>query len=159
MSEDTQNQENAPIEPWYDIVPPDERLSFLPTLLGDLAKNPHALIEIEAYPQHFLREMAPSDYQGGFWQFARLRADPAMGFMIPDLGGKDDYLLESPNGSSAHLSAEAAGITVWLMGMSNMSFRYHDKPNGDRVAELYHGLREAIPENYPELDKIMMLLD
>lgn len=97
------------------------------------------------------------NYKGGMWDFVRLPDD---GFYMA-LPCTERFRFVCPgNGYAGVFSGDAAGIIVCLYAYSNLSFDASG-PFRDRLAELYHGLRDYISADdaHPELAGILQATD
>ena len=122
-------------------VPDDKRLGFLPKYFGT------HLVQVENEIYNFMSALS-DDYSGGYWEFYELSNGGA--YMAPT--GIKFIKVDSPNGFSANLSGEAAGIVACLFAFSNLSFKYPE------IGKWYHLLREYTYD-LPEVQLIYKLTD
>lgn len=115
-------------------VSDSQRPAFLPKHVG----GGMAMIEFESRVFGHLEAMS-KQYRGGYWEFFELSNEGF--YLAPRM---DNYLTirVEGNGFEGAMSADAAGIVATLFTLSSMSFKYVDKPVGDRCADNYHRLRD-----------------
>jgi hypothetical protein len=99
--------------------------------------------------------------------FDKLCSDPAPEFRTWDLYGTSNgafyfvpcwsrakLRMESPNGYTASVSPEAAGITATLFALDQLSGGYRDNPGSS-----YKALLEYVLYHHPEAQEIRELID
>lgn len=133
-------------------IPDDTRLGTLPDVFRGTVNG--LIFEQAAF--NCAGRLMPA-YKGGYWDFLRLPAD---GFYMC-LAPERTYRVVCPgNGYAGELSGDAAGIVVCLYVYSNLSFEASG-PFRERLAELYHALRDYISaeDSHPELSAILSATD
>ncbi|TAG49773.1 MAG: antirestriction protein [Betaproteobacteria bacterium] len=120
-----------------------DRLRFLPQYFGSL------MMKVEGTVYDWMTELSQG-YEGGVWDFVELSNGGC--YMKPS---KPTYTMESPNGTTATLSSDAAGITVMLFALSHLSMSY---PDNEQLADRYHELREFALEHVDQRE-ILALID
>lgn len=131
-------------------VPDEQRIAFWPQHFGSIPQwiilEPAVFAWMERFCEH---------YSGGIWNFYTLANGGA--FMAPDADEGDDekWVLFNPmNGNGAEMSAEAAGIAVFLIAYSHHACR----TECDAMTGHYYHLRDyAI--NHAECNAIMRIID
>jgi hypothetical protein len=124
------------------VVPHVDRISFLPSLFGELC------VRVENAVYDHMREIAP-DYRGGFWEFVQISGGG--GYLRPP--GKE-HRLTCANGYEGTVSADAAGIIATTYALSHLSFQYPLQ----LLAERYMQLRVLTME-HPECEAILDEID
>lgn len=127
------------------LVGESERLNILPKLFGERLM---ILGENAVYNQ--MSAMC-SEYGGGFWNYYELPNGAY--YMVPT--GSEKYEMSwELNWFSGVVSADAAGLIVTLVALSQMSFR----DRTDICAENFHKLRDLLDE-HPEASLIFRAID
>lgn len=132
------------------IVPMHQRVACLPKYFGAGL----VMMEAEAHVFGHLRSLC-TGYQGAYWEFYELSNGGF--YMAPRLEGPLAIRVEG-NGFSGEVSADAAGIVATLFTLSYLSFKYQDRPEGDRCSDHYHHLR-AFAYDHPEAHLIFRAID
>jgi len=96
-------------------------------------------------------EQICATYNGAIWDFYELSNGGF--FMCPKLP-EPLHLSVADNGSSAEVSAQAAGIVACLLVFSALSFETDD----ERIAQHFHWLRDFAVD-HPEQSAIFSLID
>ena len=126
------------------IVQPGNRLAFLPKHCGVF----HLNFELGVYS---IMDRACASYSGGLWDFFELSNG---GFYIALDSAQAVHLIWPDNYFDASMSADAAGIGVSLMVLSNLSFQ----KDSARFAEKFHLLRDFALE-HDEASLIFRFID
>lgn len=129
------------------LVPEHRRVSVTAELFG--ARFPFA---IEPAIFDFAGDLS-EDYAGGSWDFYTLENGGF--FMCPV--SPERFRVESPNGNSANMSAEAFGVAVCLFAFSNLCFS-SDEALTEMCGEAFHRLREYALEHAEAAD-ILRIID
>lgn len=126
-------------------VPDHRRMTFLPRYF-----NP-GMMQFEQAVYNLMGHMC-EDYTGGMWKFRTLSNGGA--YMAPSTDRK--FKMQSENGWSGELSADAAGIAVCMFALSHLSF---DERFSDTFAERFHQLRDYAFGDHPEAAAIIAMCD
>lgn len=132
------------------LVQDEQRVDFWPQYFGSIPQWIILEPTVFAWMDRFCE-----DYCGGIWNFYLLSNGGA--FMVPEANNNTDekwVLLNSMNGNSGELSAEAAGIAVCLMTYSHHAMR----TECDAMTEHYYRLRDYAL-NHAECNAIMHIID
>jgi hypothetical protein len=130
------------------LVPVGQRLSVTAELWGNWFP-----LRIEPTIFHFARELAPA-YTGGYWDMYTLSNGGF--YMAPS--GDGVYGVESPNGWSGPMTADALGIAACLFTYSNLAFSAPDLM-AEVLSECYHWLRDWMLDGHPEARQMMACCD
>ena len=145
-STDTNNPATMPINKTQCAI--GQRLYFLPHYLG----RAHEVFQNRLF---YLAKQLLKPYDGGYWEFYHL----GNGGFVMALDDDDTITVNSPNGSSAAVDAEAASIVVCLMTLSDLSFNLQtDSDELHKVVTSFHALREFALE-HPNSNTILKLVD
>ena len=128
------------------LVPDNERLSITADLFGFFFP-----MKLEPVIYHFAGTLAEA-YNGGYWAFYRLSNGGF--YMAPEQD--EPFGVQSINGFTGSLSAEALGITACLYAYSHLSFGAG--PFAESCAEHYHRLLDYACE-HPEAGVILRVID
>jgi len=113
-------------------LPVGKRLMFLPEHFGEL----HLAVEFAVYNH---TQALAKEYTGGLWQYRELSNGGA--YMRPDTERRWQIQCAT-NGYQGEMSSDALGITATLFALSHLSFRYQGHPDGNKLAEHFHWLRD-----------------
>lgn len=143
--------ENIPLAAYGELIPtarliPErQRMGFLPKLFGN-----RLFMLGEGVVYHFMGDMCSAD-TGGLWAFVAI--PDGTGYMRPKANGT--YSMScAGNQWEGDVSADAAGIIVTLMALSQMSF----DDQTDTCAENFHALRDFV-SGHPEAKHIYRAID
>lgn len=110
------------------LVQPNHRLDFLPKH----CEQYHMSFELGVYR---VMDLACPDYSGGFWHFYEVSNG---GFFIALDRDSPVHLIWQDNYFNSEMSAQAAGIAVSLMILSDLAFSC----DAERFSDKFHLLRE-----------------
>ena len=105
-------------------------------ILRDVYKIPPMIYENMLYS---IMDRLCSDYNGGVWDlvyFADAEGNNVLALFVPDQSKK--YLLQSPNGYSAEISAEATAVVANLFALNYLCSRF---PDSEILNDKYYLLR------------------
>jgi hypothetical protein len=123
--------------------PDAKRLQFLP-------RHFHMwCLKVESAVFDHLQRLSP-DYRGGYWVFYDLSNGGC--FIAPSHG---EFHIEAPNGFSATVDAETAGIIATLYALSHLALAH---PTKDIFATRFHELR-AFALEHPQARAIFGAID
>ncbi len=139
------------LEDKVTVVPEDERLDFLPDLVG------LRCMDVELAIFQFMGKL-DNLYKGGYWDFVRINSGG--GYLRPDWEGKRQ-LIWPDNCSDELVSADAAGIVVTLFALSRVSFISAEKEQwnaAERLSKVHRQITE-FSRHHPEGSQIAALID
>lgn len=134
-------------------VPVNKRMGFLAN------KIPPALaFRFENAIYTLTETMAGDQYHGGYWEFYELSNGGF--YMAPNVDKEKQFdVTVQGNMYQGKLSGDALGIVVTLTILSHMSFHVSEHV-GQRVAALYHSLREyMLDSDHPEVVEMIQATD
>ena len=118
------------------LVPESQRLSITAELFGS-----YFPMRLEPTIYNITGQLATA-YTGGHWDFLTVSTRDGYAFYMRPSGG-GVYAVESPNGWSGVMSADALGITACLYAYSHLSFSAPPTMAGV-LSDQYHSLREYV---------------
>ena len=113
------------------LVPEADRVACVDKLFGI-----NYVLKLEPAVFRFAEQLAAPTYNGGYWQFLALSNGGF--YMAPRVDNM--FKVNSDNGFSGQLSADALGVTACLYAFSHLSFG--DGAFAETYAQQYHLLRE-----------------
>lgn len=133
------------------LVPESQRLAITAEFFGT-----YFPIRLEPTIYDFAGQLA-AGYTGGYWDFLTVSTRDGDAFYMRPSGG-GTYAVESPNGWSGTLTADALGICATLFAYSGLCFTAPDSM-ASILADNYHRLREFAMEHSDHAQQILGVCD
>lgn len=126
----------------------DQRLNLLPAYFGaDFLR-----VEMAVYDK--LQELAPKDYNGGFWYMYEL-SNGGM-YFAPAIEDRKLHLSVATNFYSGEVSGDAAGLIACLFVFNYLCWEY---PESKKYNDLFYALRDYAFSHHPEAQEIIGAID
>lgn len=128
------------------VTDENERINFLPNLLGDVYYIGESLV------YGWMKKLC-SSYDGGYWNFYKL----SNGSFFLALDEEKEYLF-AWNYEEVKLSAEAAGMVVTLFALGQLTAMGEGKEGNDKLIDHYYGLLRFMSA-HPEFSAMYKIID
>lgn len=127
------------------LVGEEDRMNFLPFYFGT-----RYMLAGEAAVYDSLKFLTGGGYSGGYWNFYEV--DSGTFYMAPK--SADSFVLSSPNGNEATVSADAAGLTATLWALHALA----EQTQSQEFADM-HSLLYAYASKHAEFASIEAVID
>lgn len=136
------------------LVPQNKRMLMLPKHFGSWQ------MKAEDSAVQIARHMAERTYSkcSGYWDYFETSNN---GFFASPFNFESEVVMDSPNQSQHTLGGEAAGLVIWMMLSSHLSFEAYHSDSQDMTEAFtgnFHQLRE-FALNHKDATAIFGLLD